>query len=85
MVLLLTGCMAAPAFAEAIAKSINKLYTLICGIVAAIGSITLVWGVFEFATAWQDHNTSQVTVGLKKIVSGLMMLGISGLVSYLTT
>ena len=36
--------------------------------------IVLAWGIFEFATAYQSHDTSQQTMSLKKVVSGIIMV-----------
>lgn len=72
-----------PVFATEITASINKLYSLISSIVVAIGAIVLLWGVFDFATAWQDHNTPQMTSGIKKVVSGLLMVFASAVITYI--
>lgn len=81
--MVLAVCMGCPVMATEVTNSINKLYSLISSIVVAIGAIVLLWGVFDFATAWQDHNTPQMTAGVKKIVSGLLMVGASGIITYI--
>lgn len=63
-----------------VVTGINNLKTLVVSIVAAIGVIVLIWGVFEWAIAWQQHDSAQITQALKKVVAGLIMIGIGSIV-----
>ena len=40
----------------------------------AAGAIVLAWGIFEFAAAYQHHDTSCRTSALKKVISGILMI-----------
>lgn len=65
-----------PAFATgAVISQINVIKDLVLNIVTAIGAIVLVWGIFEFAFSYQSHDTAQQTTALKKVVSGIVMVG----------
>ena len=68
--------------ADAITGKINNLYNLVKSIIA-IGAIVLIWGVFDFATAWQSHDSTQMTAGIRKIVAGVLMAGAGTVVSIL--
>ena len=57
-----------------VTQKIGSLNELVLGIVTAAGVIVLAWGIFEFATAYQSHDTSQQTMSLKKVVSGIIMV-----------
>ena len=68
--------------ADAITGKINNLYNLVKSIIIAIGAIVLIW-VFDFATAWQSHDSTQMTAGIRKIVAGVLMAGAGTVVSIL--
>lgn len=72
-----------PVYAEEITAKLNNLNSLILNIISGVGAIVLGWGVFELAMAYQQHDSSQQTVGLKKIVSGLMMVFVAQIVNLL--
>ena len=57
-----------------VTQNLGSLNELVLGIVTAAGVIVLAWGIFEFATAYQSHDTSQQTMSLKKVVSGIIMV-----------
>ena len=57
-----------------VTQKLGSLNDLVLGIVTAAGVIVLAWGIFEFATAYQSHDTSQQTMSLKKVVSGIIMV-----------
>ena len=57
-----------------VVQKLGSLNDLVLGIVTAAGVIVLAWGIFEFATAYQSHDTSQQTMSLKKVVSGIIMV-----------
>lgn len=77
-------CFSHPVYAsDAIITKVNSIYTLVVGIVAAAGAIVLAWGIFEFATAYQSHDSSTQTQALKKVVSGIIMCAASSLITLL--
>lgn len=53
---------------------LNLIWNLVIAIIAAAGAIVLAWGVFEFASAYQHHDTSGRTSALKKVISGILMI-----------
>ncbi len=57
-----------------VTQKLGSLNELVLGIVTAAGVIVQAWGIFEFATAYQSHDTSQQTMSLKKVVSGIIMV-----------
>lgn len=69
--------------AEEVTAKINSLYELVLNIITAAGVIVLAWGIFEFATAYQQHDTSQQTMSLKKVISGLLMIGAPTIINLL--
>ena len=77
-------CCVSPALAAGtatITNKINKLYSLVLGIIKAAGAIVLAWGVFEFAAGYQSHDSSQQTQSLKKVISGILMCGASTVIA----
>lgn len=73
-----------PVFAaDAVTAKIGNIESLVSGIITAAGAIVLLWGVFEFASAYQSHDTSQQTQSLKKVVSGLIMVAAPTIVGLL--
>ena len=73
--MVLTMLYASTASATAVVtQKLGALNELVLGIVTAAGVIVLAWGIFEFATAYQSHDTSQQTMSLKKVVSGIIMV-----------
>ena len=73
--MVLTMLYASKASATAVVtQKLGSLNELVLGIVTAAGVIVLAWGIFEFATAYQSHDTSQQTMSLKKVVSGIIMV-----------
>jgi len=57
----------------AVTSKINNITDLVSGIITAAGTIVLFWGVFDFAMAYQQHDSSQQTQSLKKVVAGIIM------------
>ena len=53
---------------------LNLIWNLVIGIMTAAGAIVLAWGIFEFAAAYQHHDTSGRTSALKKVISGILMI-----------
>ncbi len=79
-VLLIICC--SPVYATGqITGKINNLKDLVLGIIQSAGAIVLLWGIFEFATSYSGSEFTQQTNSLKKIVSGILMLGASTVVS----
>ncbi len=77
-------CYSIPVSASAaITGKIDNLKNLVLGIIQSAGAIVLLWGVFEFASAYQSRDTTQQTESLKKIVSGLLMVGAGTVVGLL--
>ena len=58
---------------SAVTGKINNITDLVSGIITAAGTIVLFWGVFDFAMAYQQHDSSQQTLSLKKVVAGIIM------------
>lgn len=69
--------------AEVVTSKINALNEIVLSIVTAAGVIVLAWGIFEFATAYQSHDTSQQTMSLKKVISGILMVGAPTIINLL--
>lgn len=68
---------------EVVVSKINSLYELVMAIVTSVGVIVLAWGIFEFASAYQSHDSSQQTVALKKVISGILMVGAPTIINLL--
>lgn len=68
---------------EVVTSKINALNEIVLSIVTAAGVIVLAWGIFEFATAYQSHDTSQQTMSLKKVISGILMVGAPTIINLL--
>lgn len=84
MGLLLCLFCATPVFAtEVVTQKLGSIESLVSGIITAAGGIVLLWGIFEFAAAYQSHDTSQQIQSLKKIVSGLVMAAAPTIVNML--
>ena len=69
--------------ADEVTSKINSLNEIVLSIVTAAGVIVLAWGIFEFATAYQSHDTSQQTMSLKKVISGILMVGAPTIINLL--
>lgn len=67
--------------ASDITGKIDALKALVLGIVQSAGAIVLLWGIFEFASAYQSHDTTQQTASLKKVISGILMVAAGTIVS----
>ena len=77
-------CFGFPSYAtQQITNGIKNIYNLLVSIVAAIGGIAVIWGIFELAISFQQHDTSRTTEGIKKIVAGLIMCFGSAVVALL--
>lgn len=83
LLLACTFSMTADAAAAQMTAKVNKIYDIVLAIIQAAGGIVLAWGIFDFATAYQAHDTSQQTQSLKKVVSGILMIMAGTLVTML--
>lgn len=77
----MTGMMVTNVYAtvdtSAVTKPLDILKVIVIAIVTSIGGIVLVKNIMEFATAYQQQDTSSMNSALKGIVGGLMMAGVS--------
>jgi len=67
-----------------IVKSIDNITKISVTIISAIGIVVALYGIFEFATAWGQHDSSQQTSAIKKIVAGLIMIFAGAIAGYVT-
>lgn len=68
---------------EAVTKPLENLKTLVIAIIGAVGVIILAKNVMEFAQAYQQQDSSTMNSALKGIVAGVMMAGISTVLTFL--
>jgi hypothetical protein len=68
---------------SAVTKPLDNLKTLVIAIIGAVGVIILAKNVMEFAQAYQQQDSSTMNSALKGIVAGVMMAGISSVLSIL--
>lgn len=61
-------------------NGLGKLKTLTVGVVAGIGVVIVGWGAFELGTALFQHDTSQIPNAIKKIVAGVVMIGVGAMI-----
>ena len=74
---------AAGAGTSAITQPLDNLKTLVIAIIGAVGVIILAKNVMEFAQAYQQQDSSTMNSALKGIVAGIMMAGISTVLTFL--
>lgn len=67
----------------AITQPLNNLKTLVTAVIGAVGVIILAKNVMEFAQAYQQQDSSTMNSALKGIVAGVMMAGISTVLTFL--
>lgn len=67
----------------AITQPLENLKTLVIAVIGAVGVIILAKNVMEFAQAYQQQDSSTMNSALKGIVAGVMMAGISTVLSFL--
>ena len=67
----------------AITQPLDNLKTLVIAVIGAVGVIILAKNVMEFAQAYQQQDSSTMNSALKGIVAGVMMAGISTVLSFL--
>lgn len=73
----------AAAGTDAVTQPLDNLKTLIIAIIGAVGVIILAKNVMEFAQAYQQQDSSTMNSALKGIVAGVMMAGISTVLTFL--
>ena len=64
-------------------KPLGYLKTMIIAVIGAVGVIILAKNVMEFAQAYQQQDSSTMNSALKGIVAGVMMAGISSVLTFL--
>ena len=69
--------------ATAITQPLDSLKTLMLSVIGAVGVIILAKNVMEFAQAYQQQDSSTMNAALKGIVAGIMMAGISTVLTFL--
>jgi hypothetical protein len=80
--LMTTTCYAASG-TSAVTQPLNNLKTLVIAVIGAVGVIILAKNVMEFAQAYQQQDSSTMNSALKGIVAGIMMAGISTVLTFL--
>lgn len=78
----MTVC-AANAGMSTITQPLENLKTLVIAVIGAVGIIILAKNVMEFAQAYQQQDSSSMNSALKGIVAGVMMAGISTVLTFL--
>ena len=81
VMLMTTTCFAA-GDTSAVTQPLDNLKTLIIAVIGAVGVIILAKNVMEFAQAYQQQDSSTMNSALKGIVAGLMMAGISAVLTF---
>lgn len=82
--MLMTGtCFAAGAGTTAVTQPLENLKTLVIAVIGAVGVIILAKNVMEFAQAYQQQDSSTMNSALKGIAAGVMMAGISTVLTFL--
>jgi len=83
----IAGAIPATAFAAVDPKSITapleNLKTLVVAVIGAVGVIILAKNVMEFAQAYQQQDSSTMNSALKGVVAGILMAGISTVLTFL--
>jgi energy-converting hydrogenase Eha subunit C len=78
-----TTCFAAGTGTSAVTQPLDNLKTLVIAVIGAVGVIILAKNVMEFAQAYQQQDSSTMNSALKGIVAGVMMAGISTVLTFL--
>lgn len=66
-----------------ITQPLTNLKTLVISIIAAVGVIIIAKNVMEFAQAYQQQDSSTMNSAIKGIVAGVIMAGISTVLTFL--
>lgn len=84
VMLMSTTCFAAQnGGTSAVTQPLENLKTLIIAVIGAVGVIILAKNFMEFAQAYQQQDSSTMNSALKGIVAGVMMAGISTVLTFL--
>ena len=83
VMLMNTTCYASGTGTTAVTQPLDNLKTLIIAVIGAVGVIILAKNVMEFAQAYQQQDSSTMNSALKGIVAGVMMAGISTVLTFL--
>lgn len=83
MTILMTNQVFAEGDTSSVTQPLDSLKTLIIAVIGAVGVIILAKNVMEFAQAYQQADSSTMNSALKGIVAGVMMAGISTVLSFL--
>lgn len=59
---------------DTVTAPINNLYNLMLAIVIAVGAIVLLWGIFEIAMAFYNHDSAAKVQAVPKLVAGIIMV-----------
>lgn len=78
-----TTAFAAATGTSAVTQPLENLKTLVIAVIGAVGVIILAKNVMEFAQAYQQQDSSTMNSALKGIVAGVMMAGISTVLTFL--
>lgn len=76
-------CFASGGGTASVTQPLDNLKTLIIAVIGAVGVIILAKNVMEFAQAYQQQDSSTMNSALKGIVAGIMMAGVSTVLSFL--
>lgn len=68
---------------DSVTQPLANLKTLVIAIIGAVGVIILAKNVMEFAQAYQQQDSSSMNSAIKGIVAGLIMAGISSVLTFL--
>lgn len=82
VMLMSTTCFAAGG-TSAVTQPLENLKTLVIAVIGAVGVIILAKNVMEFAQAYQQQDLSTMNSALKGVVAGIIMAGISTVLTFL--
>ena len=82
VMLMSTTCFAA-VDTSAVTQPLENLKTLVIAVIGAVGVIILAKNVMEFAQAYQQQDSSTMNSALKDVVVGVIMAGISTVLTFL--
>ena len=83
MTSLMTTQVMAAGSTSTVTQPLENLKTLVIAVIGAVGVIILAKNVMEFAQAYQQQDSSTMNSALKGIVAGVMMAGISAVLTFL--
>ena len=82
VMLMSTTCFAAGGTSR-VTQPLENLKTLVIAVIGAVGVIILAKNVMEFAQAYQQQDSSTMNSALKGVVAGIIMAGISTVLTFL--